>query len=258
MGSRAEDDVKKMRKIVIAIIGGVILSVASGLAGSLSVQSALNAGNWLQSQSSYSNPAPSMQNALTGGTWTSRQMSGAGHGSIPPCAVVTDLSLPAMSREWAASMAQPYTTFMEEKFQIMLKQKREGGILDATQLFNRYGEFDRMSARGDKDIVKMGNSKLDWLKRVTGLGDIRAPEKKLAILRMQATAIIFAGGKETYGLAEETDRLIRKYTPMQFDYASRHQVIKDMVKMAGIQSRTQAQTLRLLSHIRIQEALAKR
>lgn len=248
---------------------------------SQSMQNALNAGTWLSSQSSYSNAAQSMQSALNNGTWTSVQGSGsmqealskgtwtstqtssaggagAPSGGIPPCPVVTDLSLPQMCMQWATSLAQPYTTFTEEKFQLMMKQKMQAGIFDATQLFNLYGEFNRISTDVQKDILDLGNGKLAWLKRMVGLEDIKAPERKLTILRMQATAVIFAGGKKTYELAEENDKLISKYTPMQFDYASKHQVIKDMVKMAEIQSYTQAQTLWLLSNIKIQEALAKR
>lgn len=183
--------------------------------------------------------------------------AGTASGWAPPCPVVTDTSLSRMCTQWAAGLAQPYNTFTEEKFQIMLKQKMEAGIVDATRLFSLYGDYVRGGAGMEKDILALGNSKLDWLKRAVGIQDIRAPEKKLAILRMQAAAVIFAGGKRTYELAVENDKLIRKYTPMQFDYASKHQVIKDMVKMAGIQSHAQAQTLWLLSNIRIQEALTE-
>lgn len=177
---------------------------------------------------------------------------------LPPCPVVTDNTIGLMAQNWASSLANPFTAYLQDKYSLLLKQKTAAGIWgQAEQIYGLYGKTDNLNSILEREVANTGSGGLDWLKRAAGLSDHRSAVSKMDNAALQATASIFSGGKNALQLAEETDALMKQFSPLQFDYASKSQVQKDMAKMARLQIRVQAEILWLTSAIKMQEVLTR-
>lgn len=177
---------------------------------------------------------------------------------LPPCPVVTDNTIGLMAQNWASSLANPFTAYLQDKYSLLLKQKTAPGIWgQAEQIYGLYGRMDNLNGALEREVAGFGSGGLDWLKRTAGLSDYSTAVRKMDNVALQATANIFSGGKNALQLAEETEALMKQFSPLQFDYASKSQVQKDMAKMARLQTRVQAEILWLTSAIKMQEVLTR-
>lgn len=177
---------------------------------------------------------------------------------LPPCPAVTDNTIALMAQNWASSLTSPFTSYLQDKFSLLLKQKTAAGIWgQAEQIYGLYNKTDNLNSILEREVADMGSGGLDWLKSTVGLSDYSTASRKMGNVTAQATVNIFSGGKNALQLAEETEALMKQFSPLQFDYASKSQVQKDMAKMARLQARVQAEILWLTSAIKMREALTK-
>jgi len=180
--------------------------------------------------------------------------------ALQPCSTVVDTTIGTMAQNWASSLTSPFTQYIEDKFKLILKQKTMPGVWgQAEQICGMHTKFDNLGDDLEREIASMGSSKMDWIKSMARMstGKDTARRGKLGTLQLQATANMFTGGKNALKLAEDTEALMKNFSPLQFDFASKSQVQKDMAKIARIQARTQAEILGLMSAIKMQEELTK-
>jgi len=179
--------------------------------------------------------------------------------ALQPCPTVVDTTIGVMAQNWASSLTSPFTQYVEDKFKLILKQKTMPGVWgQADQIYGMYAQFDNLGVVLEREVANIGSSRLDWLKSMAGASTGKNTARgKLGTLQLQATVNVFTGGKNALKLAEDTEPLMKNFSPLQFDFASKSQVQKDMAKIARIQARTQAEILGLLSAIKMQEELTK-
>lgn len=178
--------------------------------------------------------------------------------AIQPCPVVTDTTIAQMAQNWAGSLTSPFTKYLEDKYSLLLKQKTMPGIWgQGEKIYGLYKQADDVGGLLERELKAIAEPSFSFLKKIPGINMSSSVQvhdsanKKLGTLQAQTTAALYTRGKNAFKLANDTEAFLKQFSPLQFDFASKSQVQKDMVKIARIQARTQAEILSLISSMKI-------
>lgn len=169
---------------------------------------------------------------------------------VPPCPVATDATIARMAEQWAASFKTPYCTYLDERRNILLKQKLVAGVLRQTSVMSEIFKVSEEATDIAKRIKKA--SRHVSLKN-QGVADMAAA--KLRVLKAGAALTTYSAGEKAFAKASRMDRALERFAPTAFDFSSRHQAQKDAAKLAYLRGLVQAEELRLLSLLKMMDAL---
>lgn len=169
---------------------------------------------------------------------------------VPPCPVATDATIGQMAQQWAASFKTPYCAYLDERRNVLVKQKLVAGMLRQasvmSEIFRASEEATGIAKRIDKAARRIN------LKN-QGVADMAAA--KLRVLKTSAALTTYSAGEKAFARASRMEKALETFSPTAFDFSSRHQAQKDAAKLAYFRGLIQAQELRLLSLLKIMDAL---
>jgi hypothetical protein len=169
---------------------------------------------------------------------------------VPPCPVATDATIAQMAQQWAASFKTPYCAYLDERRNILLKQKLVAGVLQQTSVMSEIFRVTEESTSIVKRIEKVA-------RRVNlknqGVADMAAA--KLRALKSGAGLITYSAGERAFAKASRVEKALERFSPTAFDFSSRYQAQKDAAKLAYLRGLVQAQELKLLSLLKMMDAL---
>lgn len=169
---------------------------------------------------------------------------------VPPCPVATDATIAQMAQQWAASFKTPYCAYLDERRNILLRQRLAAGVLRQTSVMS--------------EIFRTSEEAIDIAKRIEkaarrvnlknqGVADMAAA--RLRVLKSGAALTTYSSGEKAYAKASRVEKALERFAPTAFDFCSRHQAQKDAAKLAYLRGLIQAQELRLLSLLNMMDAL---
>lgn len=169
---------------------------------------------------------------------------------VPPCPLATDATITQMAQQWAAFFKTPYCAYLDERRNILLKRKLAAGVLRQTSVMSEIFRVTEESASTAKRIEKAAR-RVSF--RDQGVADVVAA--KLRALKSGAGLITYSAGERAFAKASRMEKALEKFAPTAFDFCSRHQAQKDAAKLAYLRGLVQAQELRLLSLLKMMDAL---
>lgn len=169
---------------------------------------------------------------------------------VPPCHVATDATIAQMAQQWAASFKTPYCAYLDKRRNILLKQKLVAGVLQQTSAMSEIFRVTEESTSIVKRIEKVAR-RINLKNQ--GVADMAAA--KLRALRSGAGLTTYSAGEKAFAKASRVEKALEKFSSTAFDFCSRHQAQKDAAKLAYLRGLVQAQELRLLSLLKMMEAL---
>lgn len=173
-------------------------------------------------------------------------------GVVPPCPVATDVTIAQMAQQWAASFKNPYCGYLDERTNILLRQKLVAGVFrQASVMSEIFKVSDEPTGSGIAKRIEKTARRIDPGKQ--GAGD--AATAKLRVLKTGAALTTYWAGKKALARALRVERTLDGLAPTAFDVSSKHQVQKDAAKLAHLRGLIQAQELRLLSLMKMMDAL---
>lgn len=169
---------------------------------------------------------------------------------VPPCPVATDATIAQMAQQWAASFKTPYCAYVDERRNILLRQKLAAGVLRQTSVMSEI-------FRGSEEVTGIAKRIKKAGRRINlkneGVADMAAG--KLRVLKTGTALTTYASGEKAFVRASRVEKSLETFAPTVFDFSSRHQAQKDAAKLAHLRGLIQAQELRLLSLLNMMEAL---
>jgi hypothetical protein len=173
-------------------------------------------------------------------------------GVIPPCPVATDATVGQMAQQWAASFKDPYCGYLQERRNILLKQKNAKGV------FRQASELSDILRTSDQAAV---SDVLRRIEKAAGRINLKNPGirelagAKMRVIKAGTALMIYAEGKKAFSRVSRVEKTLGNFAPTAFDFSSRHQAQKDIAKLARIRGLIQAEELRLLSLLKMMDAL---
>ncbi len=169
---------------------------------------------------------------------------------VPPCPVATDATIAQMAQQWAASFKTPYCAYLDERRNILLRQRLVAGVLRQTSVMSEI-------FRSSEEATDIGNRIEKAARRVNlknrGVADMAST--RLRMLKSGAALTTYSSGEKAYAKASRVERALEGFAPTAFDFCSKHQAQKDAAKLAYLRGLIQAQELRLLSLLNMMDAL---
>lgn len=171
---------------------------------------------------------------------------------IPPCPVVSDVTIAQMAQQWAAMFKEPYCDFLQERSNILIRRKISGGVFSyAVQMTGIF----RISEEAPFSLaLKTSNgstNKIDFKSE----GIREAAGTKLRALRTMTSITAYTTAKDSYERTVQMEKLLQGFAPVAFDYVSKHQAQKDAAKLAHLLGLLQAQELKIASLLKMIYAL---
>ncbi len=171
---------------------------------------------------------------------------------IPPCPVVADVTITQMAQQWAEMFRDPYRGFLEEKQNILLKQKLAGGTFGfAGQLTGIF----KTSEETPISVVAKTAGRTEKRIDPKSMGARELANAKVRALRTSASITAYVAGKDSYGKAAQVEKTLQGFAPLAFDFSSKHQVQKDTVKLIYLLGLIQAQELKIISLLKMMHAV---
>ncbi len=171
---------------------------------------------------------------------------------VPPCPVATDATIAQMARQWAASFKTPYCEYLDQRNNILLRQKLARGVVrQATALSAFFNVSDGLNDSSILKRVGKATRRVDLKNR----GARDAAAAKLRVLRTGVALTTYLAGEKAFVRASRAATVLEEFAPRAFDFSSRHQAQKDAAKLAHLRGLVQAQELRLLSLLKMMDAL---
>lgn len=173
-------------------------------------------------------------------------------GVIPPCPVAADATVGQMAQQWATSFKDPYCGYLQERRNILLKQKTAKGV------FRQASELSDILRTSDQAAV---SDVLRRIEKAAGRINLKNPGirelagAKMRVIKAGAALMTYAEGKKAFSKASRVEKALENFAPTAFDFSSRHQAQKDAAKLARIRGLIQAEELRLLSLLKMMDAL---
>lgn len=171
---------------------------------------------------------------------------------VPPCPVATDASVGQMAQQWAASFKDPYCGYLQESRNILLKQKRAKGV------FRQASELSDILRTSDEAALSEVLRRIEKAARRINLKDPGIRElagAKIRVMKAATALMTYAEGRKAFSRASRVEKTLGNFAPRAFDFSSRHQAQKDAAKLARTRGLIQAQELRLLSLLKMMDAL---
>jgi len=173
-------------------------------------------------------------------------------GVVPPCPVAADVTIAQMAQQWAASFKNPYCDYLDERSNILLRQKLVPGVFrQASVMSEIFTVSDEPTGSGIAKRIEKATRRINL--KSQGAGDTAAA--KLRVLKAGAALTTYHAGEKALARASRVERVLDNFAPTAFDVSSRHQAQKDAAKLAHLRGLIQAQELRLLSLLKIMDAL---
>lgn len=169
---------------------------------------------------------------------------------VPPCPVATDATISQMAQQWVGSFKTPYCAYLDERRNILLKQKLVAGVLQQTSALSEIFRVTEESRSVAKRIEKAARRVSLKDQGVTNMA-----AAKLRALKSGAGLITYSAGEKAFAKASRVEKTLERFAPTAFDFCSRHQAQKDAAKLAYLRGLVQAQELRLLSLLKMMDAL---
>jgi len=173
-------------------------------------------------------------------------------GVIPPCPVATDATVGQMAQQWAASFKDPYCGYLQERRNILLKQKMAKGV------FRQASELSDILRTPDEAVVLDVVRRIEKAARRINLKNPGIKElagAKMRVMKAGTALMTYAEGKKAFSRTCRVEKTLGNFAPTAFDFSSRHQAQKDTAKLARTRGLIQAQELRLLSLLKMMDAL---
>ncbi len=177
---------------------------------------------------------------------------GDSSGVVPPCPAAADVTIAQMAQQWAASFKNPYCGYLDEQSNILLRQKLVSGVFrQASVISEIFKVSDEPRGWGIEKRVEKAARRINL--RNQGVGDIAAA--KLRVLKTGAALTTYIAGEKALARSSRVEKVLDKFAPTAFDVSSRHQAQKDAAKLAHLRGLIQAQELRLLSLLKMMNAV---
>ena len=171
---------------------------------------------------------------------------------IPPCPVVSDVTIAQMAKQWAEMFKEPYCDFLQERRNVLIRRKISGGVFSCagqmTGIF-RTSEEEQFSLAFKTEGTN--TNKIDF--KSTGIREVAAA--KLRTLRTMVSITTYAAAKDSYEKTVLMEKLLQGFAPIAFDHVSKHQAQKDAVKLAHLLGLVQAQELKITSLLKMMYVL---
>lgn len=173
-------------------------------------------------------------------------------GVVPPCPAASDLTIAHMAQQWAASFKNPYCGYLDERSNILLRQKLVSGVFrQASVISEIFKVSDEPTRSGIAERIEKAARRINLKNQ--GVGGIVSA--KLRVLKTGAALTTYHAGEKALARASRVERVLDKFAPTAFDVSSRHEAQKDAAKLAHLRGLIQAQELRLLSLLKMMDVL---
>ncbi|MBP7528174.1 MAG: hypothetical protein KA801_09625 [Syntrophorhabdaceae bacterium] len=173
-------------------------------------------------------------------------------GVIPPCPVATDTTVAQMAQQWAASFKDPYCVYLQERSNILLKRKIAKGVFrQASELSDILRTSDEVAVSDVLRKIEKAAGRINL--KNSGVRELAGA--KMRVMKTGTALMTYAAGKKAFSRASRVDKTLGNFAPTAFDFSSRCQAQKDAAKLARIRGLIQAQELRLLSLLKMMDAL---
>jgi hypothetical protein len=179
-------------------------------------------------------------------------LTGNSSAVIPPCPVATDATVGQMAQQWAASFKDPYCGYLQERRNILLKQKITKGV------FRQASELSDILRTSDEAVVSDVLRRIEKAARRINLKNPGIREltgAKMRVMKATTALMTYAEGKKALSRASRVEKALGNFAPTAFDFSSGRQARKDAAKLALTRGLIQAQELRLLSLLKMMDAL---
>ena len=174
-------------------------------------------------------------------------------GIAVPCPVVAEMTLAQKAAQWVIAFQRPYCDYLQTYSALIVKQRFAPGVLQAP------GAVDIF--RGSGTIGESDGSKaLAGISVRIKLKDPTVAEMasaKRRALRAGTAITLYTAGKKAFTMANQLSTTLSGFAPTSFDFVSRQQAQKDAAKLAHLRGLVQAQELRLVSLVKMLDALAE-
>ncbi len=174
-------------------------------------------------------------------------------GVIPPCPIAADATVGQMAQQWAASFKDPYCGYLQERRNILLKQKIAKGVFR-----QQASELSDILRTSDEAAVSEVRRRIEKAARRINLKNPGIRElagAKMRVMKATTALMTYAEGKKAFSRASRVEKTLGNFAPTAFDFSSTHQAQKDAAKLAHTRGLIQAQELRLLSLLKMMDAL---
>lgn len=171
---------------------------------------------------------------------------------VPPCPIATDATVGQMAQQWAASFKDPYCAYLQERRNILLRQKIAKGV------FRQASELSDILRTSDDAAVSEVLKRIEKAARrinPKNQGTRELAGAKMRVMKAGTALMTYAEGKKAFSRASRVEKTLGNFAPGAFDFSSRHQAQKDAAKLARTRGLIQAQELRLLSLLKMMDAL---
>lgn len=167
---------------------------------------------------------------------------------VPPCPVVSDVTIAQMAERWVKLFKDPYCEFLQERSDVLLREKLSGGVFsDASQINGIFRKLDEIplptAAEFDSEFIAENSRNNMGVKEIANA--------KIWRLKKLASAMAYNIAKDSYENSTQIESILRSFSPLAFDFASKYQVQKDAVKLASLAGLIQAQELKIMSLLKI-------
>lgn len=174
-------------------------------------------------------------------------------GIVEPCPVVSEMTVAQKAAQWVRAFQQPYCDYLQAYSALMVKQRLTAGALQAPGAVSIFRESGTI---GESD----GSKALAGISVRIKLRDPTVAEMasaKRRALRSGTAITLYAAGKKAFTMANQVSAALSGFAPTSFDFASRQQAQKDAAKLAHLRGLVQSQELRLVSLVKMLDALAE-
>jgi hypothetical protein len=122
-------------------------------------------------------------------------LTGNSSAVIPPCPVATDATVGQMAQQWAASFKDPYCGYLQERRNILLKQKITKGV------FRQASELSDILRTSDEAVVSDVLRRIEKAARRINLKNPGIREltgAKMRVMKATTALMTYAEGKKPY------------------------------------------------------------